>query len=153
MATLETRKPVTELTASDLREYPVWEYAIDEEDRPEQDETWVRPVPGTTVPKDRYSQIVHADFRTAGDMSLDGFVVVNTIPGAVELTPGAIVGAFGYFCIPSASRSEALSEGYDWSITERDELVAGFIHIQCKPPSPHDPSGSDMIVSAGCWSR
>ncbi|MBT2638605.1 hypothetical protein [Bacillus sp. ISL-39] len=36
-------KPVDELTIEDLREYPIWEWAIDEEENVEQDETWVRP--------------------------------------------------------------------------------------------------------------
>lgn len=36
-------KPVDELTIEDLRKYPIWEWAIDEEENVEQDETWVRP--------------------------------------------------------------------------------------------------------------
>ena len=34
--------------------------------------------------------------------------------------------AFNYFCIPAVSRSVALREGYNWSIAERDELIAGL---------------------------
>jgi hypothetical protein len=42
-ATIATRKPVDELTASDLEAFPVWEFAMDEEGVEEQDETWVKP--------------------------------------------------------------------------------------------------------------
>jgi len=35
-------KPVDELTIEDLKENPIWEWAIDEEENEEQDETWVR---------------------------------------------------------------------------------------------------------------
>ncbi|MFC0472327.1 hypothetical protein ACFFHM_17985 [Halalkalibacter kiskunsagensis] len=36
-------KPVDELTIEDLKENPIWEWAVDEEENEEQDETWVRP--------------------------------------------------------------------------------------------------------------
>ena len=36
-------KPVDELTLEDFKESPIWEWAIDEEENDEQDETWVRP--------------------------------------------------------------------------------------------------------------
>lgn len=36
-------KSVGELTILDLKENPIWEWAIDEEENAEQDETWVRP--------------------------------------------------------------------------------------------------------------
>lgn len=38
------RKQVYELAINELRDYPVWEYALDEEDREGQDEATVRPV-------------------------------------------------------------------------------------------------------------
>jgi hypothetical protein len=44
-----TRKPVNELTPSDLVAFPVWEYANDEEELPGRDETWVRPVQSLPV--------------------------------------------------------------------------------------------------------
>ncbi len=40
---MKLRKPVNELTPEDLRNYPVWEYALDEEGDEGQDETTVRP--------------------------------------------------------------------------------------------------------------
>ena len=40
---MKMRKPVNELTLDDIRQFPVWEYALDEERDDEQDETTVRP--------------------------------------------------------------------------------------------------------------
>ncbi|MGE6310420.1 hypothetical protein [Bacillus cereus] len=37
-------KPVDELTIEDLKHNPIWEWAIDEEENEECDETWVKPV-------------------------------------------------------------------------------------------------------------
>ncbi|HDR3890383.1 TPA: hypothetical protein QCO65_004902 [Bacillus cereus] len=37
-------KPVGELTIEDLKQNPIWEWAIDEEENEECDETWVKPV-------------------------------------------------------------------------------------------------------------
>jgi len=41
---LNTRKPVVEIALQDLMQFPVWEFAIDEEGIEGQDETWIRPV-------------------------------------------------------------------------------------------------------------
>ena len=41
---MTTRKQVYELTLEDLQEYPVWEYALDEEDKVGQDEATVRSI-------------------------------------------------------------------------------------------------------------
>jgi len=38
------RKPVDKITLDDLRSFPVWEYANDEEGIPGRDETWMKPV-------------------------------------------------------------------------------------------------------------
>ena len=45
------RKPVEKLTLDDFAAFPVWEFALDEESEPDQDETTVRPVP-VSVPLD-----------------------------------------------------------------------------------------------------
>lgn len=50
-ATIATRKPVTDLTADDLETFPVWEFAMDEENIPGRDETWVRPIDTATIPE------------------------------------------------------------------------------------------------------
>jgi hypothetical protein len=54
-ATLKTRKPVNELTVEDLLAFPIWEFAADEEGAEGQDETWVRPVRHSQVPREAYS--------------------------------------------------------------------------------------------------
>jgi hypothetical protein len=49
-----TRKPVDQLTLGDFAAFPVWEYANDEQGAEGRDETWVRPVDTTVVPKRSY---------------------------------------------------------------------------------------------------
>lgn len=94
--TLKTRKPIDELTASDLRAYPIWEYALDEEEAEDQDETWVRPVDAQVVRKGQWSLTVAAEFRTRAGTTFPGFVGVTTaegieIDGAVLLPEGKYV--------------------------------------------------------------
>lgn len=36
-------KPIDELTIEDLKQNPIWEWALDEEENEESDETWVKP--------------------------------------------------------------------------------------------------------------
>ena len=121
-ATLKTRKPVVKITASDLRTFPVWEYAIDEEGEGEQDETWVRPVDCTAIRKGEYSQIVGSDFTTLTGRRLQGFMDITTARGQVKISPGAVVGSIGYLVLPSVSRKLAVARKYDWSVRERDRL-------------------------------
>jgi len=120
--TLKTRKPVVKLTASDLRTFPVWEYAIDEEGDGEQDETWVRPVDCAVIRKGEYSQIVGSDFTTPTGRRLQGFMDVTTARGQVEICPGAVVGSIGYIVLPTVSRKLAVARKYDWSLRERDRF-------------------------------
>ena len=40
-------KPIDELTIEDLKQNPIWEWAIDEEENEEHDETWVKPAATT----------------------------------------------------------------------------------------------------------
>jgi hypothetical protein len=82
--TLRTRKPIDELVALDFVTYPIWQFASDEEGVEGQDETWVRPVPGMTVRKGRYSLWVAADFTAAAGTEILGCVSVSTA-GDVEL--------------------------------------------------------------------
>lgn len=119
-ATISTRKPVTKLTAVDLRTFPIWEYAIDED---LQDETWVRPVVGKNIRKGSYSQIVATDFITRSGRRLQGFMIVSTAGGKIEVTPGAIVGRVGYRVLPSASRKLAMARKYAWQLRDRDKLI------------------------------
>jgi hypothetical protein len=121
--TTKTRKPVVKLRAADFRAFPVWEFAIDEEGRGKQDETWVRPVDCTAIRKGAHSQIVAANFVTRAGRSLQGFMVVTTAADPVKINPGAIVGAMGYRALPDISRKMATRRKLDWSIRERDTLL------------------------------
>jgi hypothetical protein len=58
-----TRKPVEDLTASDLEAFAVWEFAEDEEEC--QDETWVRPLCVRSIPQGMFSLSVAAAARLA----------------------------------------------------------------------------------------
>lgn len=119
-ATPSTRKPVTKLSAGDLRSFPVWEYAIDEDLH---DETWVRPVGGNAIRKGSYSQIVAADFVTRSGRGLQGFMVVSTFGGKVDVAPGAIVGKVGYRVLPSLSRKMAAARKCEWDLRDREKLT------------------------------
>lgn len=121
--TLATRKPIEKLDAADLRAFPVWEYAIDEEGNGEQDETLVRPVDSVHIPKGQYSQIVAADFLTASGRKLNGFMIVTAAKRAIEIGPGAIIGRAGYLPLPALSRSDAARDAVNWDLELRDGLL------------------------------
>jgi len=121
-ATLKTRKPVNELTIEDLRTFPIWEFASDEEGVEGQDETWVRPVRRNQVAMGAYSQLVSTDFSTAGGAWLQGFMTVTTAEG-IEVSPGAVVGEGVYHVLPSLTEERAREEGLSWAIETRKEVV------------------------------
>ena len=76
--TLSTRRPVDELTTSDLATFPVWEFVLDEEDVEDQDETWVRPVPTSVVPADGFSLSVAAVLKLANGLVYPGVMFCDT---------------------------------------------------------------------------
>jgi hypothetical protein len=125
-AHLGTRKPILKLKAADLRAFPIWEYAVDEEGDGEMDETWVRPVEATAVPKGAYSQIVATDFLTVAGRKLQGFVIVSTANGKVEIDPGAIVGRIGYRALPRMSRKAAMTQKATWDVALRERFLAAM---------------------------
>ncbi|HGH7176301.1 TPA: hypothetical protein ACJMKJ_003897 [Bacillus wiedmannii] len=51
-------KPIDELTIEDLKQNPIWEWAIDEEENEEYDETWVKPVLTTNFTEELNGSIV-----------------------------------------------------------------------------------------------
>ncbi|MDM0037488.1 hypothetical protein QTH89_13770 [Variovorax sp. J22G21] len=79
--TIATRKPVDELSASDLEAFPVWEFAMDEEQVDEQDETWVKPVPAAEVPADGSSLSVAAALKLANGQVFPGVMFCDTHAG------------------------------------------------------------------------
>jgi hypothetical protein len=72
------RKQVTELTIDDLDQCPVWEFALDEEGEPGQDEETVRPRPElTTVDAADGLFVVSARFTAADGTVFKGYVTPN----------------------------------------------------------------------------
>jgi hypothetical protein len=72
---MRIRKQVYELTRSDLRQHALWEFCLDEEEAPGQDESTVRPSTDSEVPD--YSPgayIVAADFVLADGSPAEGYV-------------------------------------------------------------------------------
>jgi len=123
--TVKTRKPVVKLKVSHFRTFPIWEFAIDEEGKNEQDETWVRPVRRSNIPLGAYSLIVATDFTTSSGKSLFRCMSVSTAENTVEIWPGAVLGRVEYKPIPTVSRALAARRHYDWSIRFRVALVEG----------------------------
>ena len=74
------RKPANELMPADLEQFPVWEWASDEEGEEDQDETTVRPVRLDRLVRTDKSYIVKADFTLA-----DGTVFVGVFTSAKHM--------------------------------------------------------------------
>jgi len=122
-ATFNSRKPIHKLRAGDFRAFPIWEYAIDEEDKPGRDETWVRPVKGHRVRNGVYSQLVAAAFTARSGETLNGFMTVNTAGPKIEVLPGVILGRVGFRPIPTVSRKLAIRRHNTWAIEVREALA------------------------------
>ncbi len=87
--TLKTRMPVGKLRKKHFEAFPIWEYADDEEGNDGMDETWVRPVNATMVPRRSYCQVA-ADFSTPAGKTFFGFVTVSTLEGKPDVCQGVI---------------------------------------------------------------
>lgn len=64
---MKKSKPVDELTIEDLKEHPIWEWAIDEEESEEQDETWVKPSEQQDFTKELNGSIVSGGLITSNN--------------------------------------------------------------------------------------
>lgn len=106
---LQTRKPINELNPEDLEAFPIWEFAIDEEENEEQDETWVRPVPGNVIDSDEYSLSVAANFITASGKAISGAVDVTTAD-EFEFGHAFLLYDGSYIFVPSEKFSDANQE-------------------------------------------
>jgi hypothetical protein len=89
-STLQTRKPIDTLTAEDLNAFMVWEIS--------EDESWVRPLGSSTIPRDTCSLSVVADFVTADGTPFLGIVALSTFDaigfdGASLVAGGACIQA------------------------------------------------------------
>jgi hypothetical protein len=75
----KTRKQVDELTLDDFAACPVWEYALDEEGEPDQDETTVRPVPtSAALDPSENTYLITARFQLADGTPMQGFLTPPT---------------------------------------------------------------------------
>ena len=97
---LSTRKPIDGMTIEDLRAFPIWEFADDEEGVEGRDETWVRPVNARQVSRDAFSLSVASDFHTSSGAQFSGFVSVTTF-GQVEIGCGVILANGKYIFVPA----------------------------------------------------
>lgn len=79
MAKSRIRKSIADLSPDDLRTFPVWEWAEDEEGVEGQDETFIRPVNCRVLHLDPLRQLhVAADFRTPDERHFEGIVTVSS---------------------------------------------------------------------------
>ena len=115
--TLKTRLPVSKLRKAHFEAFPIWEYADDEEGDDGMDETWVRPVNNTVVPRRSYCHVA-ADFSTPGGKTFFGFVTVSTLEGKPEVCQGVILYNRKYLFI-------ANPEAFGFKDSRR-ELLAGL---------------------------
>jgi hypothetical protein len=82
------RKQAGDLRPADLERFPIWEFAIDEEGLPGQDEETVRPRPD--LDRGDPSEgllLVRAEFVAADGTAFTGFVTPATEPRISELQP------------------------------------------------------------------
>jgi hypothetical protein len=100
----ETRKPVDQLELSDLTAFPVWEFAIDEEAIEGQDETWVRPVIGQSIPRVDFVLALAATLTTKGGQVFEGMIWAYTNDD-LEIEGAAIFarGRYLSFSLPAGS--------------------------------------------------
>jgi len=75
MSTARIRKPASELTVQDLEDYPVWEFALDEEGEEGQDESTVRPcVVNGLIDPDDGQYLIRANFKLANGARMKGWI-------------------------------------------------------------------------------
>jgi hypothetical protein len=103
MNTSRVRRQVYELRIEDLRDHPVWEFALDEEDEEDQDEATVRPV-DSSVPVDPSAGmfIVRANFTFADGTKATGYITPPPTSdedlGTIQPQIVALGGQVGLWC-------------------------------------------------------
>lgn len=83
MTEARIRRQVYELTADDLRAHPAWEFCLDEEGEPDQDEATVRPIARGPLG----FGVVAAAFRTADGREFAGYVTPASDEDQATLQP------------------------------------------------------------------
>jgi hypothetical protein len=115
------------MTEEDIRSFPLWEYALDEEEREGQDETFVRPVMllEDTIPRiDRFELFVVAiDYTTPTGAEYIGTVDLTIDQRKrVKLFNFILIGDFGRELLPAASRAVAKKKKLDDELKRREEI-------------------------------
>jgi hypothetical protein len=114
---MRVRRQVYELTTADLDEFPVWEFALDEEGEPDQDEATVRPWQDA-LPLDPNEGmfVVRAGFLLADGTRLVGYLTppvqgddsIGTVQPIVVTPDGQV----GFWCGLMAQSGETLAANY-----------------------------------------
>lgn len=82
------RKQINSLVPLDLELHPVWEFALDEEGEPDQDETTVRPVAhAQPLHVTDFVGIARAEFVAADGIRFDGYVSPSSDDDLANLQP------------------------------------------------------------------
>ena len=135
--TIATRKPIDQITAADLVDFPIWEFCLDEEGVEGMDETWVRPLAAAAVPNGAYSLSVAAEFETASGLRVNGLIGVTTIAGEVEIAYPVLLFDGKYLFVPSQ---------HDMQIGPDDEKLRRAV-VDALGPSPVFPLRYRLSVS------
>ena len=86
-------KPIDELSADDLHSHPIWEYAMDEEAH---DETYVRPVASTSVPREPHV-VYHAACEVIAATGRSYAAFMSICDGALHDEAPVVVGNAGEY--------------------------------------------------------
>jgi hypothetical protein len=123
---MDVRKQVYELTLADLERFPVWEFALDEEGEPEQDEATVKPRPdlATGVEPDEGLFVVRAAFMAADGSSFEGFVTPDSEGDLGSIQPSVVTsGGHARFWFGIAEpEPEKIEKSYKALGRDRDNL-------------------------------
>ncbi len=123
---MDVRKQVYELSPEDLEQVAVWEFALDEEGEPGQDEATVKPRPDLDagVEPDEGLFVVRAEFKAAGGATFAGFVTPDPDGdlGAVQPTVVTGEGHVPFWFGMVEPQPEAIEKSYATLAVERSEL-------------------------------
>lgn len=128
--TSKTRKPIGDLTLADLKAFPVWEYAEDEEGVDGQDETWVRPVPDPADYGPYFTWQVACEFTAAAGARFSGFVIVYGTMGKREVGGAVVLSGGDYFCISTKSSPRDLGVSSENLFPVTYELIPQLKHLE-----------------------
>lgn len=123
---MEVRKQVYELTSQDLGQFPVWEFALDEEGEAGQDEATVKPRPDLDagVDPDEGLFVVRAEFTAADGSIFDGFVTpdLNGDLGGIQPSVVTSEGHVSFWFGMVEPELQAIERSYSMLGVERSEL-------------------------------